>query len=146
MSFDIIEILLVEDDPGDVELIKESIRDSKIRLNLNVVSNGDDAIKFLKKEGDFNESQEPDLIILDLNLPRRSGMEVLGEVKGNEDLKHIPIIVMTTSDQDTDIIKSYKLGANSYVTKPLGIDQFAKIVSSIENFWLTVVKLPKRSL
>lgn len=146
MPFDIIEILLVEDDPGDVELIKESISNSKIKLKLNVANNGEEAISYLKNEGDYKDSSEPDLIILDLNLPLRSGMEVLEEVKADDNLKHIPVIVMTTSDQDTDIIKSYRLGANSYVTKPLGIDQFAKIVSSIENFWLTVVKLPKRSL
>ncbi|MGH7886204.1 MAG: response regulator [Thermodesulfobacteriota bacterium] len=139
------EILLVEDDPGDIELIKESLILSKIRIDLKIVNDGVKAMSYLKKEDDYRSVEEPDLIILDLNLPMKTGMEVLEEVKSSNELKHIPIIIMTTSDQDIDILKAYKLGANSYVTKPLGIEKFTHIVNCIEDFWLTIVKLPKRA-
>lgn len=143
MSIRPVEILLVEDDPGDIELIKETLSSSKIKIDLETVNDGADAISYLKKENEFAGKNEPDLVILDLNLPLKSGLDVLDDIKSNPYLKHIPIIVMTTSDQDSDVIKSYKLGANSYVTKPMGIDQFSHIVNTIEDFWLTIVKLPK---
>lgn len=144
MQLEPVEILLVEDDPGDIELIKETISSSKLKINLQIVNDGSKAISYLKKQGQYSDKTEPDLVILDLNLPLKNGMEVLKEVKSDEDIKHIPIIVMTTSDQDSDVLKSYKLGANSYVTKPMGIEQFSHIVNTIEDFWLTIVKLPKR--
>lgn len=146
MSIRPVEILLVEDDPGDIELIKETLSSSKIKIDLETVNDGADAISYLKKENEFAGKNEPDLVILDLNLPLKSGLDVLDDIKSNPYLKHIPIIVMTTSDQDSDVIKSYKLGANSYVTKPMGIDQFSHIVNTIEDFWLTIAKLPKNKV
>ncbi len=145
MTISPVEILLVEDDPGDIELIQETIKSAKIKIKLQIVNNGADAISYLKKEDSYSDKNEPGLVILDLNLPLKSGMDVLDEIKSNEELKHIPIIVMSTSDQESDVIKSYKLGANSYVTKPMGIDEFSHIVSTIEDFWLSIVKLPKRT-
>lgn len=139
-----VEILLVEDDAGDVELTTEALEDSKLRINLNVVRDGVEAIAYLRKQGEYASSKRPDLILLDLNLPRKDGREVLQEIKNDSNLKQIPVVILTTSDTEEDIYKSYDLGANCYVSKPLGLDEFIHIVQSIEDFWFTIVKLPQR--
>ena len=139
-----IEILLVEDDPGDVDLTRETLKEGKILVNLNVVGDGVEALKYLRKEGEHKDKIRPDLILLDLNLPKKDGRQVLGEIKNDVNLKSIPVIVLTTSDADADILKSYGLGGNCYVTKPVGLDQFTKVVHGIEDFWFGVVKLPPR--
>lgn len=139
-----IEILLVEDDPGDIDLIEEALEDAKLQINLNSVRDGVEALAYLRREGNYAQSISPDLILLDLNLPRRDGREVLQDIKGDNYFKRIPVVVLTTSDAEDDILKSYNLGANCYVSKPLGMQDFIKIVESIENFWFTVVKLPPK--
>lgn len=137
-----IEILLIEDDAGDIDLTMEALEDSKLQLNLNVVRDGVEAIAYLRREGEYVNSSRPDLILLDLNLPRKDGREVLQDIKCDRNLRLIPIVVLTTSDTDEDILGSYNLGANCYVNKPLGMDEFTQIVQAIENFWFTIVKLP----
>ena len=137
-----IEILLVEDNPGDVRLIKEALKEGKVRNTLHVVYDGVEAITFLRKQGEYSGIPRPDLILLDLNLPKKDGREVLAEIKADEDLKRIPVVVLTTSQSEIDILKSYNLHANCYVTKPVDLEQFLEVVKSIEDFWLTVVKLP----
>jgi CheY-like chemotaxis protein len=137
-----VEILLVEDNPADVRLIMETFRDFKIRNSLSVASDGVVAMAMLKKEGEYFSSPRPDVILLDLNLPRKSGFEVLEELRRDPDIKRIPVVVLSTSDAEKDVMKSYDLNANCFVTKPVGLDDFIRIVMSIENFWLTVVKLP----
>ncbi|MEQ9237626.1 response regulator [Coleofasciculus sp. E2-BRE-01] len=139
-----IEILLVEDDPGDIDLIEEALEDAKLQINLNSVRDGVEALAYLRQEGKYTQTISPDLILLDLNLPRRDGREVLQDIKGDNYFKRIPVVVLTTSDAEDDILKSYNLGANCYVSKPLGMQDFIKIVESIENFWFTVVKLPPK--
>jgi two-component system response regulator len=139
-----LEILLVEDDPGDAELTMEFLDEAKVMVNINVVDDGVKALAYLQKEGQYANASRPDLILLDLNLPKKNGREVLEVIKNNKKLRSIPVVVLTTSDADEDILKSYRLGANSYVTKPVGLEQFAQIVKSIESFWFTVVKLPPR--
>ena len=139
-----IEILLVEDDPGDVDLTQEILEEAKVMVNLNVVDDGVKAIEFLHREGQYAGVSRPDLILLDLNLPKKNGREVLAEVKSDENLRRIPVVILTTSDSDKDILETYGLGANCYVTKPVGLDQFAEIVKFIEGFWFTVVKLPPK--
>jgi CheY-like chemotaxis protein len=138
-----IEVLLVEDNPGDVRLMVEALKDAKVNNNLSVANNGETAMEFLRHEGDYSGAPTPDLIMLDLNLPKKDGREVLMEIKEDPDLKHIPVVVITTSGAEEDIIKSYRLHANCYITKPVNFEQFIKVVHSIEEFWLTVVKLPK---
>lgn len=138
-----IEILLVEDDPGDVELTRETLVESKVMLNLNVASDGIEALAYLRKEGSFAEAVTPDLLLLDLNLPRKDGREVLEEVKADPQLRSIPVIVLTTSQAEEDILRSYGLGANCYIPKPVGFEQFTEVVRSIEEFWFTVVRLPR---
>ncbi len=145
MSIKALEILLVEDDIGDIELTKEALEESKLQINLNVVRDGVEAIAYLRREGEFSNAIAPDLILLDLNLPRMDGREVLQEMKSDNRLRHIPVVVLTTSDTDEDILSSYNLGANCYVNKPLGLEEFTKIVRSIEDFWFTIVKLPRRN-
>ncbi len=140
----IIEILLVEDDAGDIELTKEALKDSKLQINLNVVRDGVEAIAYLRYEGKYTNVTPPDLILLDLNLPRKSGREVLQDIKSDNTLRHIPVVILTTSDTHEDILGSYNLGANCYVSKPLGLEEFIHIVRSIEDFWFTIVKLPPR--
>ncbi|RJQ14695.1 MAG: response regulator [Nitrospiraceae bacterium] len=140
---DPIEVLLVEDNPADVRLMKESLRDSKVRNNLHVVNDGEAAMSFLRREGKYSGVPQPDLIMLDLNLPKKDGREVLQEIKTDPALKHIPVVVVTTSSADEDIIKSYCLHANCFVTKPVDLDQFIKVVQAIEDFWFTIVKLPR---
>jgi two-component system response regulator len=139
-----LQILLVEDDPGDVELTRESLSDSKLAINISVAGDGVEAMAFLRKEGEYSTAVTPDLILLDLNMPRKDGREVLAEIKADDSLKMIPVVILTTSSAETDIVKSYDLGANCYVTKPVGFDQFTKVVDAIEGFWFTVVKLPTK--
>ena len=137
-----IEVLLVEDDPGDVLMTQEAFKDYKIANNLSVVTNGEDAMAFLRKLGRFAGVATPDLILLDLNLPRRDGREVLRDVKGDPDLRRIPIVVLTTSDAEEDVLASYDLHANAYVRKPVDFDQFVSAVRAIDDFFITVVRLP----
>jgi len=138
----IVEILLVEDNPGDVRLTIEALEEGKMRINLCVVTDGEEAMTFLRGEGQYDQAPRPDLILLDLNLPRKDGRQVLAEIKSDESLKRIPVVVLTTSNDEIDILKSYGLGANCYVTKPVDLNQFIKVVKSIEEFWLTIVRLP----
>lgn len=136
------EVLLIEDDFGDVELMQTTLSKSKLMIHLKVVNDGEEALAYLRQEGQYANAVRPNLILLDLNLPGLSGLEVLMSIKNNEGLKVIPVVVLTTSDIETDIMKSYRLGANCYVTKPIGLKEFATIVNSIESFWFTVVQLP----
>jgi len=137
-----IEILLVEDNPGDVRLTIEALKDGKVYNNLHVAKNGVEALAFLHQTGQYAQVPRPDLILLDLNLPKKDGREVLTEIKADPKLKQIPVIILTTSDTDEDILKTYELHANSFVTKPVDLEQFIKVIKAIEDFWLTVVKLP----
>ena len=140
-----IEILLVEDNPGDVLLTREALRDSKLRINLNVVGNGEEAMDFLHRRGRFSRVSRPDLILLDLNLPRKDGRETLAEISKDLAFRRIPVVVLTTSQAEEDIIKAYALNANCYVQKPIDLEQFIKVVRCIESFWFTVVKFPGKS-
>ena len=144
MMVENIEILMVEDDPGDADLTQELLEEAKIMVNVNIVDDGEKAISYLHQQGKYSQAIRPDLILLDLNLPRKDGREVLQVIKSDPNLKRIPVVVLTTSDADEDILKSYNLGANSFVTKPVGLEQFANIVKSIESFWFTVVKFPPK--
>lgn len=137
-----IEILLVEDNPGDVRLTREALRDGKVRNVLHVAEDGVEAMAFLRREGNYADAPRPDVILLDLNLPRKDGREVLAEIKADETLRRIPIVVMTTSSAEQDILRTYDLHANCYITKPVDLDQFIEVVRSIQEFWLTIVKLP----
>jgi chemotaxis family two-component system response regulator Rcp1 len=137
-----VEILLVEDNPGDVRLTVEALKEAKVSNNLSVVGDGQDALSYLRREGQFQDAARPDLILLDLNLPRMSGREVLALIKEDSDLKRIPVVILTTSEAEQDILRSYDLHANCYITKPVDLDKFITVVKSIEGFWLTVVKLP----
>lgn len=139
-----IDILVVEDSKGDIGLIEEVFEDAKIVNNLHIAEDGEEAIAFLRGEGQFSGAPRPDIILLDLNLPKKDGREVLEEVKGDEELRNIPVVVLTTSKAEEDILRSYNLHANAYITKPVDFDQFIKVVKSIENFWLEIVKLPSR--
>ena len=139
-----IDVLLVEDDPGDVRLIREAFADNKVANNLSVVADGVEALQFLRKEGDFADARSPDLILLDLNLPRKDGREVLAEIKGDPELRTIPVVILTTSEAEEDILRSYDLHANAYVTKPVDFDSFVEVVRQIDDFWVSVVKLPQR--
>ncbi len=137
------EILLVEDNPGDVRLTIEGLKEGKVRNNLSVVEDGVEALAFLRKEGKYSDAVRPDLILLDLNLPKKDGREVLSEIKSDNDLCRIPVVVLTTSKAEQDILKAYSLHANCYITKPVDLDQFIAVVESIEDFWFTIVKLPR---
>lgn len=137
-----VEILLVEDNEADIRLTKEGIKEAKIRNNLHIAKDGEEAMNFLQKRGSYRDAVTPDLILMDLNLPKKDGRELLREIKNDETLAPIPVVVLTTSEAEKDIIKSYKLHANCYVTKPMGLDQFVEVIKAIENFWLTIVKLP----
>jgi two-component system response regulator len=145
MGVKVVEILLVEDDIGDIDLTKEALEESKLQVSLNVVRDGVEAIAYLRREGEYTQATRPDLILLDLNLPRLNGREVLQEIKNDDKLKLIPIVVLTTSDTHEDIRSSYDLGANCYINKPLGMDEFIQIVRAIENFWFTIVQLPHQN-
>jgi two-component system, chemotaxis family, response regulator Rcp1 len=138
-----VQILLVEDNPGDVRLTQEAFKDGRVLVNLTVASDGVEAMEVLNRRGKFDQSPRPDLILLDLNLPKKSGREVLKEIKANDDLKRIPVIVMTTSKAEADIHRAYNLNANCYVTKPVELEEFLGVVRSIEDFWLTIVTLPR---
>jgi two-component system response regulator len=140
-----VDILLVEDDPADVELTRDTLSESKILSNLHVVENGMEAMEFVQRRGRYSDSPVPDLILLDLNMPVMDGRQFLERLKEQPEFRSIPVIVLTTSSAEEDIVESYSRGANCFVTKPVGLDQFIKVVESIENFWFTVVKLPTRS-
>lgn len=140
-----VDVLLVEDSPGDVRLTQEAFKDAKVYLSLHVVSDGVEAMAYLRHETPFGDSPRPDLILLDLNLPRKDGREVLKEIKESAELGSIPVVILTTSDSDADIVKSYSLHANCYITKPVDLEGFLKVVQSIDHFWLSVVKLPRDS-
>lgn len=137
-----VEILLVEDNPGDADLAREALEDSKMKNNLHVVEDGVEAMAFLRKEGAHSGAVHPDLILLDLNLPKKDGREVLAEIKGDPGLKRIPVVILTTSSAEEDVLRTYNLHANCYITKPIQFDQFLKVVRSIEAFWLSIVVLP----
>lgn len=144
MNMKSIEILLVEDNLGDVRLTREALKDGKVNNVLHVVRDGVDALDFLFKRGEFKNVVRPDLILLDLNLPKKDGREVLREIKDDEDLKTIPVIILTSSKADEDILKAYNHHANCYITKPVNLHQFIDVVKEIENFWVTIVKLPPK--
>ncbi len=137
-----IEILLVEDNPGDVRLTQEAFKEDKMTNTLHVARDGMEAMAFLRRENGFTDAPRPDLILLDLNLPKKSGSEVLAEIKQDDDLRRIPVVILTTSTAAEDILKTYDFHANCYITKPVDLDQFIKVVKSIEDFWFTVVRLP----
>ena len=138
-----IEILLVEDNAGDVRLTREALKDAKVLNTLHVARDGEEAMDYLYHKGKYADAPRPDLILLDLNLPRKDGREVLAEIKADEDLKRIPVVILTTSKSEEDVLKVYNLHANCYVTKPLDLDQFIRVVQAIEDFWFTVVRLPE---
>lgn len=137
-----VEILLVEDNPGDVRLTRETLKDSKLLNRMSVAVDGVEALAFLRREGRYDGEARPDLILLDLNLPKKDGREVLAEIKADESLRRIPVIVLTTSSAEQDILKMYDLHANCYIAKPVDLDQFSAVVRAIEAFWFTIVKLP----
>lgn len=140
-----IEILLVEDNPGDVRLTQEAFKDGKVRNHLSVVTDGEEVLPFLMRQGKYADAPRPDMILLDLNLPKKNGREVLAEIKRDPDLRLIPVVVLTTSKAEEDVLRAYELYANCYITKPVDLEQFLKAVRSIEDFWLTVVALPKKA-
>ncbi len=142
---EMIEILLVEDNPGDVRLTVEAFKEARVLNNLSVVPDGVEALAFLRRQGAYCDARRPDIIFLDLNLPRKDGREVLAEIKGDESLRRIPVVILTTSQAEQDVLRSYDLHANCYITKPLDLDQFMEVIHSVEGFWLTVVKLPREA-
>ena len=142
-SLEPINILLVEDDPGDVLMTQEAFEHHKIRNSLHIVKDGVEALEFLRREGQYENAPRPGLILLDLNLPRKDGREVLSEVKNDAELRSIPVVVLTTSEAEEDILRSYSLYANAYVTKPVDFDRFIEVVRQIDDFFVTVVKLPR---
>lgn len=137
-----IEVLLVEDNPGDAQLTKIAMENSKISIHLSIVEDGVEAMAFLRRQAKYAQAPHPDIVLLDLNLPKKDGREVLAEIKTDIALKRIPVVVLTTSQAEEDILKAYNLAANCYITKPVDFDQFVKIVQSIEDFWFAIVKLP----
>ena len=138
-----IEILLVEDNPGDVRLTREALKDGKVQNRLHVVVDGVEAMAFLRREGKYADSPRPDVILLDLNLPRKNGREVLAEVKSDPELMRIPVVVLTTSVDEQDVLRAYEYHANCYITKPVDLEQFLTVIRSIEEFWCTIVRLPR---
>jgi CheY-like chemotaxis protein len=137
-----VEILLVEDNPGDVRLTQEALKEAKVHNNLSVVGDGVEAMAFLRHQGSYASAPRPDIVLLDLNLPKKDGRQVLAEVKSDPDLLRIPVVILTTSKAEEDILKTYDLHANCFITKPVDFEQFIKVVQSIEGFWLTIVQLP----
>ncbi|MBW2265844.1 MAG: response regulator [Deltaproteobacteria bacterium] len=137
-----VEMLLVEDNPGDARLAMEALKDAKVNNNLNWVKDGVEAMTFLRRQGEYTDAPRPDVILLDLNLPKKDGREVLADIKGDDDLRRIPVVILTVSGAEEDIMKTYNLHANCYIQKPLDLGQFIEVVKSIENFWLSIVKLP----
>lgn len=140
----IFDILVVEDNPGDARLTREVLNNNNIQSCLYIVNDGVEAMEFLRNKGKFRDSPKPDLIIMDLNLPRKDGRELLAEIKTDDDLSHIPVVIMTISQAEEDILKSYKLHANCFITKPIDLNQFIKVIRSIEEFWFSIVKLPPK--
>jgi chemotaxis family two-component system response regulator Rcp1 len=140
-----IEVLLVEDSPGDVRLTREALKDAKVEISLHVASDGIEAMAILRREGPYEHAPRPDLILLDLNLPKKDGREVLKEIKESTTLKSIPVVILTTSAYKEDVLDSYRLHANCYITKPVDLEGFLTVVRSIDNFWLSIVKLPRES-
>jgi len=138
-----IEILLVEDNPADVRLTVEILKETKVRNNLTVAGDGNEALELLRRTGRYTHAVRPDLILLDLNLPKKDGKQVLAEIKADPVLKRIPVVILTSSKAEEDVVKSYNLYANCYVTKPVDLEQFVRVVKSVEDFWLTIVKLPQ---
>ncbi len=138
-----VEILLVEDNPGDVRLTMEALKEDKLHNRLHVVGDGLEALAWLRREGPYADSPRPDIILLDLNLPKKDGREVLSEIKSDEELKRIPVVILTTSRAEEDVLRAYNFNANCYITKPVDLEQFIKVVKSIHDFWLTIVKLPE---
>jgi CheY-like chemotaxis protein len=138
-----IDVLLVEDDPGDTLMIREAFEDNKVRNTLACVTDGVEAMQYLRREGEYADAPRPDLVLLDLNLPRKDGREVLAEIKGDDGLSTIPVVVLTTSQAEEDVLRSYRLHANAYVTKPVDFDRFIEVVRQIDEFFVTVVKLPR---
>lgn len=136
------EFLLVEDNPGDVRLTREALIESKVSNNLSVVGDGQEAMAFLRREGKYADALRPDIILLDLNLPKKDGREVLAEIKSDPLLKRIPVVIITSSEAEQDVLRTYDLHVNCYVNKPVDLDQFVKVVQSVETFWLTIVKMP----
>lgn len=141
-----VEILLVEDNPGDVDLARDALEKGRVKNNLHVVMDGEAAMAFLKRQGAYEEVPRPDLILLDLNLPKKDGREILAEIKVDPGLKRIPVVVLTTSQDEEDVLKSYNLHANCYLAKPIQLDRFFRMVQSIEDFWLSIVVLPPREV
>jgi CheY-like chemotaxis protein len=137
-----VEVLLVEDNPGDVRLTKEALKEGKLLNNVTVVGDGVEALSFLHRQGKYADAALPDLILLDLNLPKKDGREVLADIKTDDNLRRIPVVVLTTSSAEEDILRTYDLHANCYITKPVDLEQFMRVVKSIEDFWVTVVRLP----
>ena len=137
-----VEVLLVEDNPGDVRLTREALKDGKVSNNLSVVQDGVEAMRFLRREGPYADAPRPDVVLLDLNLPKKDGRQVLQEIKGDEALRTIPVVILTSSEAERDIAGAYALQANCYITKPVDLDQFITVVRSIEDFWFSIVKLP----
>jgi two-component system, chemotaxis family, response regulator Rcp1 len=138
------QILLVEDSPSDVELTIDAMREARVANELSVVSDGVEAMAFLRRTGRYADAPRPDLVLLDLNLPRKDGKEVLAEIRADEGLRPIPVAVLTTSKAEADVLRSYQLGANCYITKPVGLVEFLEVIHAIEGFWLTIVRLPPR--
>ncbi len=136
------EILLVEDNPGDVELIQEALQSGKVLNRISIAEDGEVAISFLHREKGYENAPRPDLVLLDLNIPKRNGFEVLAEIRNNSDLSHVPIVILTSSQADRDIVRSYSLHANCFVSKPVDVDEFLSVVRSTGEFWLNIVKLP----
>ncbi len=137
-----VEMLLVEDNPGDARLAIEALKDAKVHNNLSWVQDGVEAMAFLRREGEYSDAPRPDVILLDLNLPKKDGREVLADVKANEELRRIPVVILTVSGAEEDIVKTYNLHANCYIRKPIDLDQFIKVVKAIKDFWLSIVILP----
>jgi chemotaxis family two-component system response regulator Rcp1 len=144
MNIRAIEILLVDDNPGDVRLTQEAFREGKICNHMSVAEDGVQALAFLRCEGEYANAPRPDLVLLDLNLPKKDGREVLAEIKADENLKRIPVVILTTSEAEQDILSSYELHANCYITKPVNLDQFFRVVQYVEDFWLGIVSLPPK--
>ncbi len=140
---EVVDVLLVEDDPGDVLMTREAFEHHKLRNKLHVVADGVEALQFLRREGEHAEAPRPGLVLLDLNLPRKDGREVLAEIKSDESLRSIPVVVLTTSEAEEDILRSYDLHANAYITKPVDFDRFIEVIRQIDDFFVTVVKLPR---
>ncbi|MGQ0536530.1 MAG: response regulator [Methanobacteriota archaeon] len=143
-TLDEVDILLVEDNPGDVRLTKEALREAKVRNRLHVVGTGTDAMAFLTRQGSFRDAVRPDVVLLDLNLPGKDGRQVLAEIKADPELKRIPVVILTSSKAEEDVVRTYDLHANCYITKPVDLDRFLEVVRQIEDFWLSVVRLPPK--